>query len=132
VLRLGVIGYSAQEFDVDKAREILKKEFEYFKKIYGDDVVIVSGLTAMGVPLLAYEEAKKNGWKTVGIACKKAYDYERFPVDEEIIVGEEWGDESETFLKSIDMLLKIGGGRQSLKEVQMAKEMGLQVAEYSI
>jgi len=132
MFRLGVIGYSAQKFDVKKARKIIKKEFNYFKRIYGNDIIIVSGLTAMGIPLLAYEEAKKNGWKTIGIACTKAKKFDIFPVDEEIVVGKEWGDESETFLKSIDMLLKIGGGEQAQKEAQTAKKLGLQVAEYNI
>ena len=53
MLRLGVIGYSAQKFDVKKARKIIKKEFNYFKRIYGNDIIIVSGLTAMGIPLTA-------------------------------------------------------------------------------
>ncbi|RKX42256.1 MAG: hypothetical protein DRP33_03865, partial [Thermotogae bacterium] len=34
-------------------RRIIKKEFNYFKKIYGNDIIVVSGLTAMGIPLTA-------------------------------------------------------------------------------
>ena len=132
MLKLGIVGYSAQKFDIKKAKKIIKKEFDYFEKIYGKDVTIVSGLTALGVPKIAYEEAKIHGWKTVGIACSKANEFEKFPVDEEIIVGKEWGDESKTFLESIDLLLKVGGGKQAKKEAQIAKDLGMQVAEYDI
>lgn len=131
-MRVGVVGYSAQKFDVEKAKRIIKSIFDELQKQYGNDITIVSGLTAMGIPLLAYEEARRRGWKTIGIACRKAYDYERFPVDEEIIVGENWGDESETFLQSIDILVRIGGGRQSESETLKAKEIGLKVIEKNI
>lgn len=39
-----------------------------------------------------------------------------FPCNRQTIVGERWGDESETFLSSIDVLLRFGGGPQSQAE----------------
>ena len=131
-MRVGVVGYSTQKFDVKKAIEIIREVFDDIARKYGNNITIVSGLTAMGIPLLAYKEAKRRGWKTVGVTCEKANEYEQFPVDEKIIVGEEWGDESETFLSMIDVLVRIGGGKQSHKETQMAKERGISVIEYDL
>jgi hypothetical protein len=129
-MKIGIIGYSAQKFDEDKAREIINMLYDSNKNI--PNITIVSGLTNIGIPKIAYEEAVKRDWKTVGIACEKANDYEIFPVDKKIIVGDDWGDESNTFLNSIDVLVKIGGGEQSKKEFEHAKEMGLKVFEFSL
>lgn len=113
--RLGVIGYSGTPFDVDAARRILRREIGRHG-MFHQEVEVVSGLTALGIPLLAYEVAAENGYLTVGVACKKAEENPCWPCDEVIIVGEEWGDESETFLSRIDYLLKVGGGKQSVAE----------------
>ena len=132
MIKVGVVGYSANKFDIEKAKNIIKEVFDSFEKKYGKEVVIVSGLTALGIPLLAYKEAKKRNWKTIGIACKKANEFEQFPVDKKIIIGEEWGDESETFISMIDILIRIGGGKQSHNEVRMAKSKGIPVIEYDL
>ena len=133
-LRVGVVGYSDKKFDEAIAKALLLIGF----KVSGaedkdaDKVVVISGLTDLGIPSIAYKIAKERGWKTSGIACKKAEEYDKFPCDEEKIIGEDWGDESETFLNSIDVLIRVGGGEQSMKEVKKAKEMKLQVYEYDL
>ncbi len=48
------------------------------------------------------------------------------------MIGDEWGDESEKFLDSIDVLVRIGGGKQSMAEVKKAKEMGIKVIEHEL
>jgi len=88
---------------------------------------IVSGLTALGIPLLAYKYAESRGWKTMGIACSKAGDYECYACDRIHIVGDNWGDETSAFLASIDVLIRIGGGKQSLEECRKAQVMGIPV-----
>ena len=112
--RIGVIGYSAQAFDENDARLILRRALE--GHALAGRCEVVSGLTNLGVPRIAYEEAVKLGLRTVGIACKKATEHECFPCDEVVIIGEEWGDESPTFLASIDVLIRVGGGKQSASE----------------
>lgn len=59
---------------------------------------LVSGLTNMGIPKLAYEIADKKGWTTVGFSAEEAKEYECYDVDKEIIVGKKFGDESEEFI----------------------------------
>ena len=136
-LRIGVVGYCPPtKFNETKAKEMISEAYDrldcanpYRNKI------IVSGLTNVGILKLSYEEAQRRNWKTAGIACKKAYDFKDnwFPVDEEpIIVGENWGDESPTFLDSIEVLVRVGGGKQSLSEIAEMKSRGKQVIEYNL
>lgn len=132
-LKIGVVGYSAQKFDESEAIKLLKEAYDFLDQQYTDRCkVIVSGLTDLGIPALAYREAVQRGWKTIGIACSKAYDYECFPVDEKILVGDDWGDESQTFLDSIDVLVRVGGGKQAIKETTEMKSRGKQVIEYNL
>lgn len=72
------------------------------------------------------------GWKLIGISAKEALDYDQFDVDEKIIIGDNFGDESEEFISMLDFFLRVGDGKQSLKETQMAKEKGIPVYEYDI
>jgi hypothetical protein len=131
-LNVGIVGYSATQFNIGEAELILMELFLSAKKNSGIPVNIVSGLTNIGVPKIAYGIAKTYGFYTTGIACSKAFDYECFPVDTKIIVGDNWGDESETFLNYIDILVRVGGGKQSLAEVALAKEKNIPVIEYDL
>ena len=133
-LKIGVVGYSGQKFNEIHARVYLKKAFNSIFKNYGDQhyMIVVSGLTAMGIPLLAYQEAVDRNWSTKGIACAKAEEYECWPCDEVVIFGEEWGDESSLFLNDIDILVRIGGGNQSHEETAQAYEKGIPVLEFDL
>lgn len=81
---------------------------------------------------LAYRAANLRGWKTSGIACAKAEEYKCFGVDERKIIGDNWGDESETFLKEVDVVVRIGGGKQSLNEVKTFSANGGRTYEYEL
>jgi len=127
-MKVGIIGYSNQSFNKQKAREEIKRIYDELEDKH-NNISIVSGYTNLGIPKIAYEEATEKGWETVGIACKKASNYETYPVDKFVIVGEDWGDESELFLNSIDILVKIGGGKQSDEECRKAKEKNIIIYE---
>jgi hypothetical protein len=129
--RVGVCGFSDKKFDKEKALEYLKEAFDSLSK-GKSNITLVSGLTDLGVPGIAYKEAKKRKYKTVGIACKKASDYKCFDCDEIHLIGDNWGDESETFLDSIDALVRVGGGKQSLEETKKAKKRNLKVLEFDL
>lgn len=113
-MNIGIIGYSTGTFDKAYAEQALRTVLSPMK-----DAKVVSGLTNIGVPAIAYKVASELGFKTMGIACSLAQDYECYPCDEVIIVGDNWGDESATFLGSIDVLYKVGGGEQSKREYAM-------------
>eukprot|EP01112_Ceratiomyxa_fruticulosa_P015913 TRINITY_DN4757_c1_g1_i2.p1 TRINITY_DN4757_c1_g1~~TRINITY_DN4757_c1_g1_i2.p1 ORF type:complete len:160 (-),score=23.31 TRINITY_DN4757_c1_g1_i2:73-552(-) len=125
-LRVGFVGFSSsQGYNEEEARGIVQTVFydlnKGLKEGQYSSIEIVSGYTAVGIPLLAYEEASKRGWKTVGIACSLASDFKCYPCDEVVIKGKNWGDESSVFLDRIDMLIKVGGGKQSQTEYKNFK-----------
>lgn len=132
--RLGVVGFSGAKFNETVGGALLELAIKIVEEVDlgTEEVSLVSGLTDLGIPAMAYRIAAAKGWKTVGIACEKAKEFKVYPVEEEIIVGKEWGDESETFLKSIDILVRVGGGGQSFAEAKKAKEMGIKVYEYDL
>lgn len=131
-LLIGVVGYSKQDFDEETAIEKLQVAMDELKNHTDEtEFVVVSGLTNIGVPKLAYKEASKRDWKTVGVSCEKAENYELYDVDERYIVGSSWGDESEFFLNKIDVLVRVGGGSQTAEETKRAKERGIPTKEYT-
>jgi hypothetical protein len=132
-LNIGITGYSAQKFDNSEAQRMLREAYDKIHADYPDrEKYIVSGLTDLGIPALAYREAVARGWKTVGIACSKASEYACFPVDEKIIEGNDWGQESPRFLDTLEVLVRIGGGGQARRETAEAKVRGKPVIEYDL
>ena len=123
---IGVIGYSDNSCKTVFAENELTDAITEIAHLLGyniwdpkfpvNELSICSGLTDLGIPSLAYKFAETHGCHTIGIACSKANENPCFPVDEKIIVGNDWGDESETFLSKIDALVRIGGGKQSESE----------------
>lgn len=132
-LKIGVAGYSAQRFDIQEAQRMLREAYDQIDSQHPEiSKAVVSGLTNIGIPALAYREAVSRGWRTVGIACSKASEYECFPVDERIIVGSEWGEESPRFLQTLDVLVRVGGGGQAKRETAEIKALGKPVFEYDL
>jgi len=124
-MKVGVIGYSAQKFDEQEALTILRSLFSNLPT----DSEIVSGYTNLGIPGLAYKVAREFGFSCTGIACQKAKEYQCFPCDKVVMddCWVEWGDESQTFLEYCDQFLRIGGGAQSIREAEIARQMGKSV-----
>lgn len=124
-MKIGVVGFSRNDFDLEQAKTVLLR---FIRKITAErnpkEVELVSGLTDTGVPRLAYLIADEMGLVTVGFTAKAAFQakYGLYPVQKEIIFGEFFGDESEEFVKYIDYLIRVGGGKQSLREVELFKE----------
>jgi hypothetical protein len=131
---VGVVGYCPPtQFDEQEARRMIIEAYEKISLLRPKaNIRIVSGATNVGVLKIAYEEATKRKWKTVGVACKRAKEHPLFPVDELIIVGEEWGEESETFVGMLDAIIRIGIGKQSLREAEEVKNKGKMSIEYDL
>jgi len=128
---VGFVGYSTMKFDENKAKEVIHNIFKSFND--DEDYIIVSGATNMGIPKLVYEESENyTNVYLVGIMCKDGYNYELYPCDNILAIGDNWGDESKTFIELIDELYKIGGGSQSENEKKMALEKGIPVWEYEL
>jgi hypothetical protein len=126
-LRIGVVGYSRTNIDEPHTRALLQASFKKFiAQAHAErlTIEIVSGLTNAGVPKVAYELATQWQLKTVGISARAALAATCgvFPVRKQMLIGETFGDESAYFIQYIDCLTRIGGGEQSLHEVEMFKE----------
>jgi len=124
VIRVGIIGFSNQTFNIEKAKIIISGCFDELATKFPPEeytLEIVSGLTLYGIPKLAYEEASRRNCITTGFACEKAKELECFNCDNVHIYGDDWGQESEHFLKYIHSLVKIGGGEQCIREYKAFK-----------
>ena len=133
-LRIGIVGYSGAHFLEGKARMFIIMAYNTIAQKYPNHIfTVVSGWTNLGVPKIAYEEAQKRGWGTAGIACAEASKYSCFPVSEPPkIVGTKWGDESQTFLNDIDIMVRIGGGPQTKDETEAFRRTGKEIFEYDV
>jgi hypothetical protein len=136
-VRIGVVGYCPPtRFDETEAAQLIDAAYDEVAKDYPDaSITIDAGLTALGVLKIAYEKAVRRGWRTAGIACKKAIteNMPLFPVDEEPrIVGEEWGQESIEFTRELNALIKIGHGKQSTDEANLMRATRRTVYEYEL
>ncbi len=123
-LKIGVVGFSRSSFDKKEAIIKLRNIFE--KLIEGknlEEIEIVSGYTNAGIPQLAYRIADDMGIDTVGLSARQALRVRSgvYPVKKVILEGERFGDESDKFIDYIDLLVRVGGGPQSRKEVELFK-----------
>lgn len=124
-LKIGVVGFSRNQFDKKTAILKLRNILEELKEKHIDEKIeIVSGYTNMGIPRIAYRLADDMNLYTVGFSAKQAFKVRCgvYPVKKEIIVGDRFGDESKAFIEYIDILIRVGGGPQSRKETQLFKE----------
>lgn len=125
-MKIGVVGYSSSRFDHDVAEQLLASAFDILTASVTDsaDIEIISGLTNVGIPKIAYELADQRGFATVGISAAQAFIVHCgvYPVSRQIIHGERFGDESQLFVEYIEYLVRVGGGRQSHNEVKLFAE----------
>ncbi len=123
-LQIGVVGFSRPHFDHDAAAALLADALDRVlarRGVAPTDADLVSGLTDAGVPRLAYQRAVALGMRTVGLSARAALRARsgRWPVDEVVLVGARFGDESAAFVARLDELIRIGGGPQSRREVEL-------------
>lgn len=138
--RIGIVGYcQPTKFDYDEAWSLVQKGLNVAssRAPKNSDILVLGGFTDIpSIHCIGYQQARQRGWNCGGIACMKAMDYKLWNMSEEgdeaNIVGDNWGDESQTFVNKIDILVRVGGGPQSFSEVQMAKEKGIEVLEYDL
>ncbi|MBU0667040.1 MAG: hypothetical protein ABIC91_00920 [Nanoarchaeota archaeon] len=158
-VRIGVAGYCPPtKYNKNKALQYLEEAFDKVENDFPDrEIIIVSGVTNVGVLAQAYALATKKGYKTGGVTSEKAAEYELFSTTEKpIIVGKEWGAESPVFIHGIDAIkdvdvdpekvfeysghphygldamIRIGLGPQSIRETNMLKSMGKPTYEFDL
>lgn len=125
-MSVGVVGFSQNQFDHKMAEQIIRTYYEKLVSEHSDKTIeIVSGYTNTGVVKIAYELADEFGFVTVGFSAKQALTVRAglYPVQKVILRGEKFGDESSDFVRYINRLLRVGGGKQSRAETQLFKEI---------
>jgi orotate phosphoribosyltransferase-like protein len=125
-IKIGVVGFSRNHFDKKDATQKLKAIIALL--IHDKDAQsfeLVSGYTASGIPKIAYEIADELGIETVGFSANQALKVKNgvYPVKKVILIGERFGDESQKFVEYIDILIRIGGGKQSREEVELFQKL---------
>ena len=126
VLRIGVVGFSRNQFDQAAARNILGRELRRLQRDHPEKTIeIVSGYSRCGVPLIAYELADLLEMQTVGFSARQVLKVRSglYPVKKVIIKGEQFGDESYDFVRYVHGLIRVGGGPQSRREVRLFKTL---------
>lgn len=125
-LKIGIVGFSRSQFDkptaILKLRNILEK---IVTEKGAENIEIVSGYTNAGVPRIAYQLADDLGVETVGFSAKQALQVRSgvYAVKKVVLIGEKFGDESERFVEYIDWLIRIGGGAQSRREIELFRAL---------
>jgi hypothetical protein len=139
---VGVTGFSGQWSDAKiAADEGIKSDaaaataslHEYLSELkakYGEKLVVSSGATNEGVPKIIYSLCESLGIKAMGVTSAKAADYPLGRMDYLIVMGEDWGQESPTFLNTSDEFILLGGGGQAKREAIAAAALGKTVAVF--
>lgn len=139
---VGVAGFSGQwapaklEADptlkaaADAATTALREYLKRLKGEHGDKLVISSGATMEGVPKIIYDICAQEGITAMGVACEKAFNYPLGTMKYLVIEGQNWGDESPSFLKTSDELVLLGGGGQAKREAIAASQEGKKIAVF--
>lgn len=140
---VGVIGFSGQwgqgkidadpqiKANVEAATKALEEELLSLKNTHGQSLIVSSGATMEGVPKIIYDLCAKHGIAAMGVACEKAFDYPLGKMKYLIVEGQDWGAESETFLKTSDEILMLGGGGQAKREAIAAVTLGKSLTVFS-
>jgi hypothetical protein len=139
---VGVIGFSGQwgqskidsdpliKANVEAASLALEEKLLELKDKHGDSLIVSSGATMEGVPKIIYDLCEKHGIVAMGVACEKAFNYPLGKMKFLIVEGQDWGAESETFLKTSNEILMLGGGGQAKREAIAAVTSGKEVTVF--
>jgi len=123
--KIGIIGSLKPNFDITDAKEKIIESINLILKYHPNKKYkVISVMTNEGIPKHAYDIAKeKYNFTTVGYASQMIFQgkYGVYPVDEQTIIGEKYGDECNYLIQNIDCLIRIGGGYQSNFEVEEFK-----------
>ncbi len=125
IFKIGIIGSLKPNFDVEDAKEKINESIDLILNYHPNKIYkVISVMTNEGIPKHAYDIAKeKYNFCTVGYASQMIFQgkYGVYPVDEQKIIGEKYGDECQYLISNIDCLIRIGGGYQSNYEVEEFK-----------
>jgi hypothetical protein len=103
-VRIGITG-EISETQIPEAKRVLSRALG---RLYGSSIEIVAKLVDRGVSRAAYEVAQELEFRTAGVAPRVALDETCSLVDRREIVGEDWGQETETFINQVSIIICLG------------------------
>lgn len=110
-LKFGVVGYSLPDFDHRRAKALLEEAFDLLITLHRpENIQVVSGLTNVGIPRLAYELGQARNYRCIGISSRPSSGRQIRSLagyNEQIIVGIEFGDESQAFIDCLDVFYPV-------------------------
>lgn len=137
-LRIGIIGYSNDaDFDEVEAdieiEEMLDEVLSEFDDGTKSIVIVANGIDE-GVAQVAYDIAYDRGYKTVGITPASLGDKERFETDDELVVGDEPGEDDDFFVDYVDVIIRIGDSEHgdTVSKMAMAEAADIPTIELDI
>jgi hypothetical protein len=111
-----------------EANRALRSSLQELKLKHDDRLIVSSGATDEGAPKLAYELCTELSILAMGVTSNRAAAYPLATMNYLIVSGEDWGDESPAFVRTLDELVVLGGGAQTRREAMLAaKEYGKRV-----
>ena len=131
-LRIGVTGFITQKFDEQQALKYLRKAFDKIEKGYPRRKKEIVGKNIdLGIYAIAYREAVRRKWKTVGIPYPEFENFRKFPVNEVVQKSIDYSVYS-LFFEMIDIIVRVGGLYRAIDEVSEAKRANKEIYEYNV
>lgn len=132
-LKIGVVGYITQKFDEEKARKLLKRIFDKINGKYPKRrKVVISMLVDLGVCSLAYREATRRRWKTVGIENQLVRTYKPFPVNEVVRAETAMHERFSFFTIPLDVVVRIGGSNLDRELCETSRKKDKDIFEVEV
>lgn len=138
LVKVGFCGYSNEAMIHPQQEFFVKTLLARIKATHGDNVIIIGGYTNEGINRILYDLCKNPKYqlnmKIGGVTCSLSKNYPCWESPDylKVVDGNTWGIESQTFIDTIDYLIRVDGGIQSHKEIEMAKLAGVKLIEYQL
>jgi hypothetical protein len=122
---VGIVGSIATKY----TQEAYETIFALLDQILPPNVklALATGFTDIGINRIAHRWAWERGIPVIGVACDKCWEHPVWIVHHKIIVGKEWGEESERFVSILNALVQFSETPQANKEAEMALTKGIKV-----
>lgn len=130
---VGIVSTSGSVTDTHRLGRVVDPLFQgvqrktWYDRTGLHNTVVLGGMTAAGGIHRTYDAALKAQLATAGIMTWKGADYQLVRgVKEMIIVGEDWGQESDDFVDLVDVMVVLGPpkGKQGWDEAVRAMQKG--------
>ncbi len=111
----------------EEAKEMLRDVLRHRQQEHRERLCVVSGATNAGVLALVYALCAQYDIRSAGVTAGQGLEHGLASMHWIVPFGRKFGDESQLFVDTLDELIVLGGGAQSLAEAKMAAAAGKKV-----